>query len=202
VERLYTLADRASQAATWFGGGLLLLSAAIITIDVFARKLFHVSLGGSDELAGYTLAISTSWGLSFALMRRANIRIDALYMRLPQRLGAWLDLLALVSMGVFMAFVSWFASQLLRTSIEMGASANTPLQTPLVIPQALWVAGFILFMLVLLVVLARTIGLLLQGDMRGVGRIAGIRTVQEEVRDEVSAEVGRQLMGGDKKNAD
>lgn len=193
MERLYRLAERASQTAAWFGGGLLLLVAAIITFDVIARKLFLLSLGGSDELAGYVLAISTSWGLSFTLIRRANIRIDALYMRLRQGVTVWLDLVALLSMVCFMSFVTWFATGLWLNSIEMRSTANTPLQTPLWIPQGLWAAGFVVFLLVLLVLLARVVGLLARGDRAGVGRIAGIRTVAEEVHDEVAPEISRTM---------
>jgi TRAP-type C4-dicarboxylate transport system permease small subunit len=177
--RLFELAERLSRMATWAGGGILLLAAIIVTIDVTTRKLFQVSVGGSDELAGYALAITTSWGMSLALLRRANIRIDALYARLPKPLTAWLDLLALVLMGVFMSFVTWFATEMWLNSIEMRSTANTPLQTPLMIPQGLWVAGFVLFLLVLLALLARVVGLLAGRDAAGVGRIAGIRTVEE-----------------------
>lgn len=202
MNRLYIVADRISRFAAWFSGGLLLLAAAIITADVIARKLFQVSMGGSDELAGYTLAIATSWGLSFTLMRRANIRIDALYMRLPQKATVFLDLIALVLMGIFMAFVAWFASKLWINSIQMQSTANTPLQTPLFIPQGLWVAGFALLLFVLLVLLARVIGLLFRGDVAAVGKIAGIRTVEEEVHDEVSTKISNNLREGGLRHVD
>jgi TRAP-type C4-dicarboxylate transport system permease small subunit len=200
--RLFELAERLSRMATWAGGGILLLAAIIITIDVTTRKLFQVSLGGSDELAGYALAITTSWGMSLALLRRANIRIDALYARLPKPLTAWLDLLALVLMGVFMSFVTWFATEMWLNSIEMRSTANTPLQTPLMIPQGLWVAGFVLFLLVLLALLARVVGLLAVRDAAGVGRIAGIRTVEEEMHDEVATEISQNLRERELKHAD
>lgn len=186
MDRTYMLTERISRGATWIGGGMLLLSAAIITVDVILRKLINFSLGGSDEIAGYALAISTSWGLSFTLMSRANIRIDALYMRLPARMTAWLDLLAMVTMACFMAFVAWFTAQLWMGSISMNATANTPLQTPLMIPQGLWVMGFALFLLVSAVMLVRMVRMLAAGDSSGVGRMAGIRSVDEEVQDEVA----------------
>lgn len=193
MQKLYNWAERLSKAATWGSAALLFAVAAYITLDVILRKLLNVSLHGSDELAGYVLAISTSWGLSFSLLRRANIRIDALYMRLPQRWTVWLDLLGLIAMGIFMAFVTWFAIQMLLSSAAMGATASTQLQTPLVIPQALWVAGFLLFMFVLVVLVLRVIGLLMRGDWVGVGLIAGIRSVDEEVSDEVSPQTLRAI---------
>ena len=185
MEKLYLFTERASQVMAQLAGGLLLISAAIITVDVLMRKLFNVSLGGSDELGGYALAISTSWGMPYALTRRANIRINFVYMRLPMRITAWLDLVGLLALTGFMVFVTWFAGDLWLDSFEMKASANTPLGTPLILPQGLWVAGLALFLLVMLVLLARVVALLVRGDPLGVTRAAGIRTVEEEVKDEV-----------------
>ncbi|WP_020407193.1 TRAP transporter small permease subunit [Hahella ganghwensis] len=187
MERLYCMAVKLSRISAWVGGGLLLLSAAITTVDVILRKLFNISMGGSDEIAGYILAITTSWGLSFALLSRANIRIDALYARLPGKLTIWLDMLGLILVGAFMSFVTWFAIGVWFESVSVGATANTPLQTPLMIPQGLWAAGFIIFMCVLLILLTRVLVLLWRGDHKEVSAIAGIRTVEEEVHDEVAS---------------
>lgn len=193
MEKIYRLAERVSRAATWGSVALLFAVAAYITLDIVLRKLMNVSLHGSDELAGYALAISTSWGLSFSLLRRANIRIDALYMRLPARWTVWLDLFGLIAMGVFMSFVTWFALQMTLNSAMMGSMASTQLRTPLVIPQGMWVAGFLLFMFVMVVLLLRVVILLWRGDHAGVSRIAGIRSVEEEVSDEISPETLRTL---------
>jgi len=191
LDGLYQYTDRMSRLMARLAGALLLLAAIVITADVLLRKLFLFSLGGSDELAGYALAISTSWGLPYALLRRANIRIDFIYLRLPPRLTAWLDLAGLLAMAGFMVFVTWFAAALWLESIEMRAAANTPLGTPLMVPQGIWVMGLVLFLLAVAVLIARVLALLIRGDADGVSRDAGIRTVEEEVRDEVGATLVR-----------
>ena len=196
MEALYRFAHNVSRYAAWVSGGILFLAAAMVTVEVVARKFFLVSLGGSDELAGYALAISTSWGISFTLVSRANIRIDALYMRLSSRVTAFLDLLGLLAMAFFMAFVAWFSFHLWITSIDMGARAATPLGTPLIYPQGIWVAGFLLFLFVISVLILRVLQLLLRGDVAGVSRVAGIRSVAEEMDDEVSAETRQKLHAG------
>lgn len=193
MKKLYHLAEQLSRAATWASAALLFAAAAYITADVLLRKLLNISLHGSDELAGYVLAISTSWSLSFTLLRRANVRIDALYMRLPQQWTAWLDLAGVVLMGAFMAVVTWFTFELWLSSAAMGATASTQLRTPLIIPQGLWVAGFLLFMFVLIILLLRVCVLLYHGDRAAVGRIAGIRSVEEEVSDEISPQTRQHL---------
>jgi TRAP-type C4-dicarboxylate transport system permease small subunit len=48
-------------------GSLLLGSVLVTLFDIIVRQ-FWVSLGGTDELSGYAMAISTSWGISYALL--------------------------------------------------------------------------------------------------------------------------------------
>ena len=83
---------RFAQWGLWFGGALVLLAAVLIGIDVLMRKFLARSIGGADELAGYSLAIGTAWGLGAALLDRAHIRIDSLYVLFPQKLRLALDL--------------------------------------------------------------------------------------------------------------
>ena len=83
---------RFAQWGLWFGGALVLLAAVLIGIDVLMRKFLARSIGGADELAGYSLAIGTAWGLGAALLDRAHIRINSLYVLFPQKLRLALDL--------------------------------------------------------------------------------------------------------------
>ena len=89
-------ARRFAQWGLWFGGALVLLAAILIGIDVLMRKFLARSIGGADELAGYSLAIGTAWGLGAALIDRAHIRIDSLYVLFPARLRLALDFAGLV----------------------------------------------------------------------------------------------------------
>src|SRR5918911_3662437 len=98
---------RFTQWGAWFGGALVLLAAVLIGIDVLMRKFLARSIGGADELAGYSLAIGTSWGLAAALLDRAHIRIDSLYVLFPQKIRLALDVLALVLLVGFFALVGW-----------------------------------------------------------------------------------------------
>src|SRR3546814_3028249 len=74
LDRWLGLADRISRYAIWFGGTLVLVSAFVVSVDVLLRKIFLISMGGSDELSGYAFAIGTAWALGFTLLRRANVR--------------------------------------------------------------------------------------------------------------------------------
>ena len=107
----------------------------LICFDVIVRKFFGFTTGGADELSGYAFAISTSWSLAFVVLHRGNVRVDALYQHLPVRLSAILDWLSLVALGVFMAFLTYYASFVVDMSWAQNSAANTPLATPLWIPQ-------------------------------------------------------------------
>lgn len=186
LDRWLGLADRLSRYAIWIGGALVLASAFLVSIDVLLRKLLLVSVGGADELSGYAFAIGTTWALAFTLLRRANVRVDALYVRLPRAACAILDILALLSLGGFLLLLTWQAWDVLGTSISFAARATTPLQTPLWMPQSLWVIGLALFLFTLLPLLLRALFALLGGDLDTVRRLAGARTIEEDAADEAA----------------
>ncbi len=184
--RPLALAYRLSRWAVWAGGALTLASVFLITYEVIARRVFGISVGGSNELSGYAFAISVTWALAFTALERANVRIDVLYQYLPVRLSAALDWLALVALGVFAVLLSWYAGQVALSSWTQDSAANTPLGTPLWIPQSLWAAGLAWFVLVLALMLVRSSTALLTGDMTTVKHIAGVKSAVEEAEEGVA----------------
>src|SRR5262245_66587029 len=101
MEHAMAGARRFAQWGLRFGGALVLLAAILIGIDVLMRKFLDRSIGGADELEGYALAIGTAWGLGAALLDRAHIRIDSLYVLFPQKLRLALHAAALLLSGTF-----------------------------------------------------------------------------------------------------
>lgn len=186
-ERLTILARRLSRWAVWVGGALTLASVLLITYEVIARRLFSVSMGGADELSGYAFAISITWAFAFTVLERANVRIDVLYQYLPVRLTAFLDWLSLVALGVFAVYLSYYGTLVALTSWNQNSAANTPLATPLWIPQFLWAAGLVWFVIVLLLMLVRSSAALVTGDLELVKTLAGMKTAADEA-DEGAAE--------------
>ena len=180
-----------SRAGVWVSGALFLAAAALIAVDVTARKFFALSIGGSDELSGYCLAMGASWSFAFALLHRANIRVDALYKHLPRPAKAALDLLALLALAVFMAVVAFYAFEVLANSVRLASRANTPLQTPLWIPQGIWLAGLTFFLLTIFLVTLKALVLLLRGQFPAIDRLAGLPSASEEVEDELAGAKAR-----------
>ncbi|HWI82625.1 TRAP transporter small permease [Ramlibacter sp.] len=194
LARLLRRAESLSLGAVWFGGALTLASVFLIGFDVLARKFLGFTTGGADELSGYVFAISTSWSFALVMLQRANVRVDALYLHLPVRVSAVLDWLSLVALGVFMVFLTYYAFAVAQTSWERHAAANTPLATPLWIPQTLWVMGLAWMCLVLALMLIRASVALVTGDIALVKELCGVRSTQEEAEEEAIA--GERLVRG------
>ncbi|MCY4453583.1 MAG: TRAP transporter small permease [Immundisolibacterales bacterium] len=184
MDRLLSLSYRVARAGTWFGCGLLILASFLIGIDVVIRKLFSLSIGGADELSGYALAIASAWAFAYALLERAHVRIDSLYVTLPRWVRATLDVLGLAVFVAVMALVAWRAFGVFSESVKLDAHSMSPIATPLVYPQALWVAGLILFVLIGCLLLVRVVVAFVTGDTATVHRLAGSRSVTEEIEHE------------------
>lgn len=193
--RLLRLAESLSRGAVWAGGALTIASVLLIAFDVLARAFLGFNTGGADELSSYAFAISTSWALAFATLQRANVRVDVIYQYFPVRISALLDWLALVSLGVFMVFLTYYAFEVAATSLAQNSAANTPLATPLWIPQGLWVLGLMWMCVVVALMLLRASAALVTGDIEIVKEICGVRSSKEEAEEEASA--GERMVRGE-----
>ena len=173
LDRTLLVLRRIARLFVWISLALLLASVALILAEVFSRRLLGLSLGGADELSSYAFAVAVSGSMPYALLERANIRIDAVYQHFSRMAQAWLDLIALLGFGVFMGLLVFYGYGVLVESISNRATANTALSTPLWIPQSLWFVGLVLFVVVYLAVLLRTLIALFQGDVKTVQALAG-----------------------------
>lgn len=186
-------AHRLARFAAWAGGGMMLFAALMVTADVLARRLLGVTMSGSDEISGYLFAIATALAMPFALLSRANVRIDALYNLTPAWARYAMDLLGLVLLAVFAAMVTWRAALTLEVTWENGSRAITPLQTPLIVPQSLWLAGWVLFCLCLGLLIWGTVRAGLRRDLAAARVLAGVQSVDEEVAGETEGVLPRRM---------
>lgn len=163
-------------------GIAVLLLGLMIAFDVIARRLFGLSVQGTDELGGYTLALIGSLGLAYALLHRRHTRIDILLPFLPARLAGALHVLAVVTMAGFAVFIADHAWNAFEETWLFDSIANTPLGTPLWIPQAFWLTGTFVFALCA-VAQAVHAGWLLFAAPEAIARQYGPLTTQDELED-------------------
>ena len=100
---------------------------------------------GVTELGAYLLAIVSAFGFSSALLQKAHSRVDFLFPRMPPFLISVLNLAAAVLLFGLAAISVWQGWHVLDESLLFDSRASTPLQTPLWIPQGLWLAGLAVF---------------------------------------------------------
>jgi len=179
---------RLCRVGVWFGGLLFILASIIVCIEVVIRKTIGASIGGADELSGYALAIASAWAYGFALLERAHIRIDTLYAVLPTRLAAICDILAVTSFLGFFCLISRYALEVLLQTIDLGSRSMTPLQTPLVIPQALWFAGLCVVILAGFLLTVRSAILFATGDIAACRQLIGSRSAKDEIDEELAVQ--------------
>jgi TRAP-type C4-dicarboxylate transport system permease small subunit len=176
---------RLTRWGLWLGGALVLAAAILIGIDVCLRKFFAQSIGGADELAGYALAIGTAWSLGAALLDRAHIRIDSLYVLLPVRLRLLLDFAGLALFVAFFGLIARHGWNVVEQSWSAGSRSQSALQTPTVIPQGIWLLGLALFVVVGVVLFIHALRRAARGEAGAVAAAIGTRSAEEDVKAEV-----------------
>ncbi len=163
----------------------MLAAAVLIGIDVTLRKFFNASIGGADELAGYALALGTAWSLGAALLDRAHIRIDSLYVLFPRWLRLGLDFLGIALFVAFFGLIARHGWSVVQQSWVSGTRSQSALQTPTVIPQSIWLAGLALFFVIGVVLLAHAALLAARGGAAAAEKAISTRSAAEEVEEEI-----------------
>ena len=197
ADPLFDTAQRVSRAGALAGGLLMLAAAVLVSVDVIVRKLANVTLGGADELAGYALAIGSTWSFAFVLLNRGNVRIDALYHRLSAPLAAACDLLAVLALLAFGGVVAWHGWGVVAQSWARNSHSNSSLAVPLVVPQALWWIGYAWFVACALLLLVRATARVAARDWPAVNRLVGARSIEEDAADELAHARSLQAQGGE-----
>lgn len=143
------------------GVGLLAV-AAFVVLDIVMRQ-FGEGFGGTDEIAGYTMALATAWGMSYALLELGHVRIDLVRTRTGTTAKALFDLLAMIAMSGVVVAVAIKAWPVVERAITNGSRANTPLETPLIWVQAPWFAGWVWFAVMSCLVTLCALSLVIKG---------------------------------------
>lgn len=177
----FRLARALSQGAALAAGYAALALSALIAFEVIARKFFAFSLQGVDEIGGYVLAIGVAFSFAYALIQRAHTRVDVILAKLPCVVRAPLNALAAVLLAGMAGFMLWRGFETLLETLEFNSRASTPLQTPLWIPQSLWVAGLGVFALLATLFAIRAVVLLVSGDCEQLDNEFGPRSTDDEL---------------------
>ena len=190
---MYQVLEWLSRRAMWVAGFCYLLITVLICFDIFARQLLGFSTESTIELTGYLMAVGMSWGLAGTLFERGHVRIDVLVQRMPLRVRVWLHLASLLALVISTGFYVYGAVSIAKDSFAFNATDLTTLRTPLVLPQGIWAAGFMLLLLAALALALRSVGQLARGDLDAMDRALMARTYEDEAAETLDAVAQAQL---------
>lgn len=162
------------------GLGLLICAAFVLT-DIILRRI-GTSLGGTEEFAGYTMALATSWGMSYTLLELGHVRIDLLRTRFQTFGRSVFDVFSMIVMSGVIITIAIKAWPVLERSIVNGSRANSPLETPLVWVQLPWFAGWVWFAVMSSLTTLAALSLLLKRRHADTEAIVGAFAEQETLQ--------------------
>ncbi|MGG5887717.1 TRAP transporter small permease subunit [Falsiroseomonas sp. HC035] len=172
-------------------GWWLLGYSLLVCADLVARRYLGVSLQGTDEIGGYTLAGLVAFGFAHTLVVRRHTRIDLFLSRLPAWPRAVAHVVAALAIAALAAFAASRGWAEMSDSIEFMSVSTSPLQVQLWIPQGVWFAGLALFAVVAVLLALHAASLLARGRVREVNAWYGPPTVDEEIAVETGKEALR-----------
>ena len=155
-------------------GILLLGCATVVVLDIVLRQLGR-SLGGTDEISGYVMAIVTSWGMGYALLELGHVRIDLLRSRTSAAGRAIFDLFAMLMLASTITLIAVRCWPVLARSLTNGSRANTPLETPLALVQTPWFAGWVYFAIVAWLTFVAALLLIVRKEFDAAEKVVGMQ---------------------------
>ena len=178
-------------------GVIFIVLSVVVTVETIARKVFNFSIQGADELGGYALAVGSTIAFSLAIIGRNHIRVDVFHDFFPRRLKAFLNWVSIAALALFAVVIAAVSIKVLRESLEYGSTAQTPWATPLIYPQSIWYAGFLIFMLVAIGYAVRASILLFSGRIDELNVEFHPKSAKEELKEELEDLEQRLHAGGE-----
>lgn len=178
--------NRVNQVSRWIArlGGLILIATVLmIVVEVSFRKLAGRSVFPATEISGYFMAIIASWSFAYAMLEKAHIRIDIFYMKSSHRLRNLLDILSICSLALVCVYATDAAMAIAFDAYESNARSNSPLMTPLWIPQTLWLLGFVWFTISVFLLLLRALVALFCHDQSRFSNLLSSPSVDDHINE-------------------
>lgn len=89
---------------------IIVLMAAIISVDVILRYFFGLAIGGSIEIIGICVVIGVFFSIAYTQMKKGHITIDIITSQLSQRVQLLMNIIMyFVSVALFasMSYATW-----------------------------------------------------------------------------------------------
>ncbi len=179
--KVIAILRRINKGVALMVGAGLLICAAFVLADIILRR-FGTSLGGTEEIAGYAMALATAWGMAYTLLELGHVRIDILRSQVDSFKKSLFDILSMIVTSGVIVTIAIKAWPVLERSIKNGSTANTPLETPLVWVHLPWFAGWVWFAVMSTLVTLCALSLLLKRRHEETEQIIGAFAEQDTLQ--------------------
>lgn len=139
--------QRLCSASLALSGALLVAITAFVLVEVLLRALFNVSTYVLTEFVGYALAPMVTFAMASTMQNGQLIRVNLLTPRLPPAVRRWLEVLCVLLTLAVMAWLAHLMWQEVALNWRRGAVSDTIARFPLWITPALSLAGFLVFLM-------------------------------------------------------
>lgn len=110
------------EVAAWSGLAMVLL----IAFNVIARYFFSFGLVALQELEWHLMAVGALFGVTYALNRREEVRVDILYARYPARVQRAIDAAGALFLGLTALYIAWLSIGFVTRSYALGEGSADP----------------------------------------------------------------------------
>ena len=143
--------DRSLSLVSRWGGNLgaalIVVTAAIITVNCIARYVFNWPMMFVDEYSCYMLVALVYLGLGATLRAGKHVYVDMLVGKFPVPLQRAMSI-ATLGLGILpLAIMSWYSWKSFWSTYTGNIVSLTPLQTPLWVPYLMVAVGLTIFLL-------------------------------------------------------
>ena len=109
-----------------------------------------------------------------------------------------LDIAGLALLVAFFGLVAWHGWSMVAQSWASQSRSQSALQTPVVIPQFIWLLGLMVFVAIGILLLVYAVQLAARGQHAAVAKAISTRSAEEEVEDEIRDLEQRSAREGDR----
>ena len=120
MDRFENILGIISRWLNWVAAAALVLMMLVVCANVIGRSFFGEPVKGTVDIVGYLGAFVLAWALAYTQVRKGNISIEILMLRLSQRLQTLIDTVVYFICFVLFGIVSWQATKYALITWEGG----------------------------------------------------------------------------------
>ena len=161
MQTFHMIVRKISRGAAYISAAVVVAMFLLICLEITLRTFFGTSTHVADELVGYGVGIAAFFALGESLESRALIRVGLIIEMLNSTWRRIFEIFSVVCIAALWMVPMYMFALSIQRAYARGYTSDSGLNTPVWIPQLIFLIGLTIFLLHLLSYLLR----LLSGEM-------------------------------------